>query len=173
MPTFHSQAFTSTGEDASNAHLFKLYSFSFKTPKQAAQVASYITLLCPTDTAFLELGLNEIFINAIEHGNLGLNAQDKSQYKNTAQWQNLVSQKLMLPMNLHKEVYVTVEVTPQSICIEVTDQGEGFDWQSVLNRPISPTQPSGRGLLLASELSFDEIEFLGKGNRIRCVRSYS
>ena len=56
----------------------------------------------------------------------------------------------------------------------IIDEGDGFDWKSLPN-PLNPenlAQPSGRGIFLA-RMQFDEVEFLGKGNRVRARKCFA
>lgn len=165
-----SERFSSqTGWDLHYPHVLKMYYFSFRTPEQGSDVAAHIASFCPMQNSFLELGLNEIFLNAIEHGNLGITDEEKNTYKNSADWQKMIYQKLRLPQNLSKKVKVIVEITPAYTSVEVTDEGKGFDWKNAKPNKATPLKKNGRGLLLASELCFNSIEFVGKGNIVRCL----
>jgi anti-sigma regulatory factor (Ser/Thr protein kinase) len=51
--------------------------------------------------------------------------------------------------------------------VEVDDEGEGFDYESLdLRLPDDPFSLSRRGLIIAHELS-EELSFVGRGNRAR------
>lgn len=69
-----------------------------------------------------------------------------------------------------KTVSVEVCLDPERIVIQVADQGEGFDPQSVRDptRPENLQAPGGRGLFLIRKL-MDEIEFNDRGNTLRMV----
>ena len=166
---FNSTVFSETGWDVHYPHLLKVYHFTFRTPEQASDVASHIALYCDLKNRYLELGLNEIFLNAIEHGNLGMTDFEKSHFKNMTAWQEKIYKKLQEPKNRHKNVNVTVEVTSAYISFEIRDQGEGFSWETLDYTHPKPRKLTGRGLLLASKLCFDKVEFVGKGNIIRCI----
>ena len=50
----------------------------------------------------------------------------------------------------------------------ISDQGDGFDWQPYLDIDLSRIfDTHGRGIAMARGLSFDQVEFLGKGNQVR------
>lgn len=166
---FADKSLSDTDRDVNNAEQLKIYHYSFKTPEQAADVAAHIALACGLENPHLELGLNEIFLNAIEHGNLEVTKEEKASFKNTGDWHKLIYQKLKEPHNLEKSVKVTVEIAPTYVSFEITDQGKGFDWQNLHFKQPSPRKRHGRGLLLATELCFDEMEFVGGGNIVHCV----
>lgn len=169
VETFNSTSFSGKGWDLHYPNLIKAYHFTFRTPEQANDVAAHIALFCELHNHHVELGLNEIFLNAIEHGNLGITASEKAHFKNIIDWQNQIYEKLKDPKNLKKKVKVTVEITPDYVSFEIIDEGEGFNWETVDYAHPAPRKKTGRGLLLASKLCFDKIEFLGKGNVVRCL----
>jgi serine/threonine-protein kinase RsbW len=66
-----------------------------------------------------------------------------------------------------KWVEVRAELRPESILVQVTDEGDGFDPATVRD-PTSPEdleEPCGRGLFLIRSL-VDEVRFNPKGNSI-------
>lgn len=69
-----------------------------------------------------------------------------------------------------KRVRIEALLSPEQISVQVTDEGRGFDPESILD----PTLPSnrlragGRGLFLIRKL-MDRVEFNERGNAIRMV----
>jgi len=118
------------------------------------------------------LGLSEIINNAIEHGNLGITFEEKSNALKASRFYPLAIERT------HKEPYkdrvVTIRsrVFPTLRRIEyfVADQGGGFDWRSIpdpkdkdniLNR-------NGRGIMMA-RYAFDEMIYNEIGNEVTLV----
>jgi serine/threonine-protein kinase RsbW len=69
--------------------------------------------------------------------------------------------------DLEKWVEVRAELRPESIVVQVTDEGEGFDPATVRD-PTGPDdleEPCGRGLFLIRSL-VDDVRFNPKGNSI-------
>jgi len=66
-----------------------------------------------------------------------------------------------------KSVEVRVTVTTQTISVHVSDEGDGFDPNTVPNPTLLEglEQTSGRGLFLIREM-VDEVQFNEKGNSI-------
>lgn len=150
-------------------HLFQSYSYSFRTPAEASKLAQTITRLCAVTHKNVELGLNEVFLNAIEHGNLGISGVEKEQLKKANIWDSEINQRLQDPLYQYKCVDVVVEITPALITIKVSDQGNGFNWKEFENNPFTLSQDYyGRGLLMARSLCFDEMVFTEKGNQVSC-----
>jgi serine/threonine-protein kinase RsbW len=69
-----------------------------------------------------------------------------------------------------KRVRVEALVGPEKIVVQVTDEGRGFDPDSVLDPtlPDNRLRPGGRGLFLIRNL-MDRVEFNERGNSIRMV----
>ena len=146
--------------------LFTQKHLSFRSLQEARECAQALSKGCP-NPARADLGLNELFINAIEHGNLGISYNEKVMFKDAFEWLNEVNKRLMMRENLPKCVQVVVESTPELIKFTVKDQGLGFDWNDFGSvDKIHRLNKSGRGILLARELAFDELNYSPPGNQV-------
>lgn len=130
--------------------------------------------LCDESTRFnLALGLIEIIANAMEHGNLELNGQEKRNLKATGEdtyFAELEKRAEDSRFNGRK-VRVSASINAEMAMIHVADEGEGFDYEN-LPDPTNPENlflPSGRGILLARSF-FDKVNFHGKGNEVTLVQ---
>ena len=96
------------------------------------------------DIFAVHLALEEAFINAVQHGN---------------------------KMEPDKKVKIDYSVGSDKIEISMTDQGGGFDPESVPDPRYGENlyKPEGRGLLLMHSY-MDVVEFNERGNRVRMVR---
>jgi len=150
-------------------NLLQIYHFDIKTLEEATQLSPFIASFFPEEkTVCIEMGLNELLFNAIEHGNLNISYDEKTELQKNNTWYEEVQNRLNNPANINKVVSITMEINPTFSTIVIEDQGSGFDWQEcTLDAPSSLGH--GRGLLLAQSLSFDRIEFLGRGNKVRCT----
>lgn len=116
------------------------------------------------------MGLTELLVNAVEHGNLGISYQEKSRLLQDAQWEQEIERRLSLPENAKKEVSVLLQRLPQEVCVTITDCGSGFDWHEYLE--MSPKRAfdlNGRGIAMSRMMSFDALEYQGKGNQVLAV----
>lgn len=145
------------------------------------QVANRLILetgnsLSQNDRLGVRLGLFELIVNAIEHGNLGIGYQEKTKALQSSPHGlvALLEQKLADPVIKAKNITIEFKMS-QSYCEWViTDEGDGFEWKSVPD-PISESNfftAHGRGIML-SRLQFDELEYLGKGNCVRVRKKIS
>lgn len=118
----------------------------------------------------LRLALRELVINAVEHGNLGLTYEQKSEATELGTLEELLEERAKHPDRCGRLVRVETTRRADQITIAIEDEGEGFDWQSLPD----PTEPSnlllahGRGVLLA-HLSVDQLSYNEAGNRVTLV----
>ncbi|MGD9591304.1 MAG: ATP-binding protein [Candidatus Berkiella sp.] len=147
------------------------YHYSFKTLEEGSQLAVYLSSLYPKDCQKkVELGLNELFINAIEHGNLGIGHQLKAKLKATHTWEQEIYNRLTNSAHENKEVTVSLDILPDRLVLQVTDQGDGFIWREYFgNYNQSHSGMHGRGLMMVKELCFDHVTFSEKGNTVTCT----
>ena len=138
--------------------------FSIRTVDDASQLASFIARACP-NAEMVVMGISELLINAIEHGNLGLSYAEKSSLKRDDCWRPEIDRRAALATNIVKEVKLQFQRDMHSITLRVIDQGHGFDWQSFLEiDPERAFDPNGRGIALARLLSFSTLIYEGGGN---------
>lgn len=156
-------------EQGNAFNLLERAQFSVRTLDEAQALAALLAGLCPSPELVV-MGLSELLVNGIEHGNLGIDFAEKTRLKESDQWLSEVLQRLELTENRYKRVRLTVEKRPGEWEFLVEDEGPGFDWRSF--QEIDPERafaPNGRGIALARHVAFSELEFLGEGNRVRAT----
>lgn len=140
--------------------------FRFRTLPEAQQLAILISKACPSPKRQV-VGLMELMINAIEHGNLGLDYVQKGDLKEKGIWENEVNRLQSLPEHFTKSVLVQLEKNSKQLTITITDEGSGFDWRPFLDfDPERMFDLHGRGIALANQQSFDRLEYQGVGNQV-------
>lgn len=143
--------------------------FRFRTLKEARELANFLAGCFP-DPANAAYGLTELMINAVEHGNLGISHAEKTQLINNNTWDLEIEKRLQDPDYKFKYVHVYYEVIDDYIALTIEDEGEGFDPQHFMT--ITPDRaflPHGRGIAMTKMLAFAQLEYLGKGNVVRCL----
>ncbi|MFK8067681.1 MAG: response regulator [Gammaproteobacteria bacterium] len=154
-------------EEEDSLGLMVSSSFRFQTIEQARSLASFLAKACP-DPSKVVVGLSELMINAVEHGNLGITYEEKTELNSTGgSWVAEVSRRLELEENKHKYAIVGFQHVGRYIEITIEDQGEGFDWRPYMEIEVERLMDShGRGIAMASMLSFENIEYRGVGNEV-------
>ena len=113
------------------------------------------------------IGLLELMVNGIEHGNLGITYAEKGQLILEERLQEELERRLALPENQAKFVDVRCERLPDQFRFTIRDQGSGFAWERYLEIDLDRAfDPHGRGIAMARKLSFDNLEFQGNGNTV-------
>lgn len=114
------------------------------------------------------VGLQELLINAVEHGNLGISYADKTRLVLESKWLEEITRRQNLPELQARQVEIRFQKLPDRIVLTIQDQGSGFDWQKYLQMaPERAFDPNGRGIAMAKMLSFDSLTFLGNGNTVQ------
>lgn len=140
--------------------------FRFRTLEAARDLATVLANACP-EPARAVIGLSELFINAVEHGNLGITYDEKSALREQNRWDEEVAQRLADPRYAEREVEVHFHRDSDCIRLTITDQGDGFDWQKYQEMdPERAFDTHGRGIAMSRMLSFDALEYRGCGNEV-------
>ncbi|MBL8483735.1 MAG: response regulator [Rhodocyclaceae bacterium] len=138
--------------------------FRFRTLQDAQNLAALAALCTPVPERAV-MGLAELMVNAVEHGNLGISYREKSLLKREDRWREEIDQRLKQPQFQDRWAKLCIECGADEIRFRVEDQGEGFDSSNYLEfDPSRAFDPNGRGIAIAQQLSFSRLEYLGKGN---------
>lgn len=150
---------------------FGLTSYSqwdLSTLRECRDMAVFIACYFP-DPERVSLGILELLVNAVEHGNLGVSYEMKSKLIAKGNWEEEIKRRCALPQNKDKKVSVKYSKTDDVVELVIKDEGEGFDWSQYLElSPDRATDSHGRGIAMSKMLSFDEMEYLGCGNEVVC-----
>jgi len=140
--------------------------FSFQTVEQARDLGALLANTCPDPSATV-IGLTELLVNAVEHGNLGITYEDKSKLCTSGGWSEEVRRRLALPENSSKRAEVSFERMDGRLRFVICDCGSGFDWERYMQvDPQRAFDTHGRGIAMANRLSFSQIEYPGCGNEV-------
>lgn len=144
-------------------------SFKINNLEQANKISVSLAQLFPVPEKVV-LGISEILVNAIEHGNLNISYEEKSELNLKSQWKQEVEKRLDSPEYKDKSVTIEFKKTKDEIILSVQDQGEGFDYKRYMDfDPSRSTHNHGRGIAFANNISFDRLEYIGNGNHVNCI----
>lgn len=143
--------------------------FKIQTLHDAQVLSALLANECP-NPRLAAVGISEILINAIEHGNLGITYLEKTKLHETAEWLAEIDRRLLLPANRHKTVKVVFHKTGGHINIRITDEGSGFDWRQYQTLDTNRVFDNhGRGIIMARNLAFENMIYHGSGNDVECI----
>lgn len=152
-----------------SVHLLKASDFVARTLEDAMYLGSFIANFFPKPEQVV-VGLTELLINGIEHGNLGISYLEKGQLLHEGRWEEEINLRLNQPYYQTRQIEVHLHRRTHEISVEICDQGAGFEWQRYLEiDPQRASHPHGRGIAIANLLSFDALEFNKLGNQVRCI----
>lgn len=119
----------------------------------------------------LRAALQELVMNAVEHGCLELRYRDKIEAMATDQYDHLIQQRRKEARFRDRRVTIRAiyDKRQRILTYEITDQGKGFNWKSRVNRPLDACttgDASGRGIFLAHSF-FPDITYNDRGNEVR------
>lgn len=166
---FHTERSQLEREISEHADSYKLLvngEFHFRTLDEARQLTLLLSRACP-DPQRVALGLSELLVNAVEHGNLAISYGDKTRLLRAGRWQEEIDARLRDPHYQHRVVTVNFVSAADEVRIRIKDQGAGFDWQPFLEFSAERAfDPHGRGVSMARMMSFDSVEYQGNGNDV-------
>lgn len=121
--------------------------------------------------------LQELLLNAIEHGNLEISFREKQQALAVDEYESLVSHRLTQPRLKQRQVVSSVRYEPETkrVAYRIADEGAGFQWRSLLAKhrdAYSDDAENGRGILLARSL-FPDLTYNDRGNEVTFTMSLS
>ncbi|MFZ5889682.1 MAG: SpoIIE family protein phosphatase [Myxococcota bacterium] len=149
-----------------DAHHVDKIELSFRTPAEAESAAQFLANFCP-QPARQALGISELLLNAVEHGNLEIGGETKASLLTQGTFHDEIARRLGDPRYAARRVRVSLRRFVDHIEICCQDEGPGFDWRRLSNRCLEDVvAPRGRGIALARKLSFDAVNYFGSGNRV-------
>lgn len=150
-------------------NLIKESYFEIKTLDDVRYLSTFISNYYP-DPERVIFGISELLVNAVEHGNLGIDYSTKSKLMIANTLEEKITELQNLPENINKKIEVHYRNDNDRITLKITDEGKGFDWQKYMEiDPNRATDPHGRGIALSKMMSFDELRYMGEGNQVECV----
>ncbi len=152
-----------------NMVLMKSAIFEFQTLTEAESLAGMLAQACPKPEKAV-LGISELAYNAVEHGNLDINYHQKSKLIKEFKFNDEIARRLKMDQYKDKKATLMFSKNPKEINIYIKDHGNGFNWEDFINFSSNRVfDTHGRGIALANKISFDSLEYLGKGNEVKAV----
>jgi len=143
--------------------------FVYRTPDEARSLAALLANVAP-EPGRVVLGLSELMLNAVEHGNLAIGYQQKSALIEADRLQGEIEARLNNPDFSGRRAEVEIRRGEKTLTFRIRDEGAGFDWQGYLEMsPERAFDTHGRGIAMSRMISFDNLEFRGCGNEVEAA----
>lgn len=143
--------------------------FIFRTPQEARDLATLLANTAP-DPGRIVLGLSELMLNAIEHGNLDIGYDRKTALIENGSLEQEIERLLNSTEFSNRHAEVRVRRSDGELSFRIRDQGAGFNWQGYLEMsPERAFDTHGRGIAMARMLSFERVEYAAQGNEVEAV----
>jgi hypothetical protein len=112
------------------------------------------------------MGIFELILNAIEHGNLKIGFDLKCKLIKEKQWEYELTKRLKEDTEKNV-VEVLFKKSKEGNYIKIIDQGDGFEWKKYLDLDLSHySNNCGRGIAFAKAQCFDKLLYNEKGNEV-------
>ncbi len=119
-------------------------------------------------TLSLRLAIYEMLINAMEHGNLEIDYEQKrALLEEVLNYQQHLAERANQEPYRNRKIFVSYKYTLKSIEFTITDEGKGFDVKQVPNPHASENleRLNGRGIFI-SRVNMTRLEYNEKGNSV-------
>ncbi len=155
---------------AKTVAITKKWSLEIQSLEEVENATTLLANMYP-DPEKMVIGLSELLLNAIEHGNLGISYDEKTELIDECSWEAEVEHRLSLPENCDKRALIEIENVGSEIRLLIKDQGTGFDWHAYLEIDTERVMDNhGRGIAMARQMSFDSIEYHGTGSEVVALK---
>lgn len=142
--------------------------FDIRTPTEARNLATMLALACP-EPGSVVVGLQELMLNAIEHGNLGIGGDLKQALIAEGGLSAEVQKRLEDPEYSDRVVRISFHRGERVISLSIQDEGIGFDHEQFDGELQASGQYRGRGIALARAMSFDDVVYEAGGSLVRAT----
>jgi anti-sigma regulatory factor (Ser/Thr protein kinase) len=138
--------------------------YEVRTLQEARDLAVVLASAYP-DPERVTVGLTELIINAVEHGNLGITYREKADLLEAGRFDTEIERRLADPDLARRRVRVTLCRDAEVVTARIEDEGDGFDWRPFNDYdPDRALDPNGHGIAIARGVSFDDVTYHGRGN---------
>lgn len=141
-------------------------SFSIRTIDQARNLATMLAQACP-EPELAALGLRELMVNAIEHGNLAIDFDLKSELVQNGRWLEEIARRLEAPEYRDRLCEVQFARTAGGARVTIRDDGCGFDPAPFLDGGSCDLAGyNGRGIFMVKSVYADSVIYDDGGRRV-------
>lgn len=125
-----------------------------------------------SDAQAMRISLREMLINAIEHGNLSITFDEKTQAQAHGDFLEYLALRRKSPEYAERTVRVDYVLSEKRIAYRIVDEGPGFNHAAILAATDSANEDflaHGRGISMTRSL-FDVVRYNAKGNEVILIK---
>ena len=129
-----------------------------------------------SEVSMIRIGLREILINSIEHGNLNISFEEKTDAIMNERYFDLINERQGEPEFRDRHVKIEYMITSVKAIYKITDQGRGFSHRrhlSIKDEHMADMNEKGvqhgRGIIMVRKI-FDEVKYNIRGNQVLLVK---
>jgi len=130
----------------------------------------------PSTVLNIKTSLREMIINAIEHGNLNITYDEKTQAMAEGNYLQFIQKRQENPRYKNRIVTIEYVLNPKMVAYRITDEGNGFDVKKIMKKKADHLNQElsqhGRGIIMTKDI-FDIVEYNDKGNQVSLVKYFS
>ena len=127
------------------------------------------------DVMMIKMGLNEMIVNAMEHGNLNVTFDEKTEAQAEGRLFDYMSERRQMPEHRNKKVSIDYFFDKTKVIYRITDMGPGFDYTAMMDRVQTEVNQQelthGRGIIMTQAV-FDKVEYNKKGNQVLLIKEF-
>ena len=127
------------------------------------------------DVMMIKMGLHEMIVNAMEHGNLNVTFDEKTKAQEAGRLFDFMSERRQLPEYRDRKVTIDYFFDDSKVLYRITDMGPGFDYRKIMGRVQNEVNQQalshGRGIIMTQAV-FDKVEYNNKGNQVLLVKEF-
>jgi len=139
------------------------------------RLVSYLSKFMPAEgTREIRMGLREMLINAVEHGNLNINYEEKSKALQEDNYFLFIRNRQNQPEYQHKRIIIEYSLSPTKVVYRITDHGKGFDFKNAYRKSKQISEDikaHGRGMMMALSV-FDKVSYNKTGNSVTLLKEF-
>jgi anti-sigma regulatory factor (Ser/Thr protein kinase) len=142
--------------------------FEIRTLEEAEKLSTMLASNYPAPDR-VSTGVWELTSNAIEHGNLEIDCAAKARLLHDGGFFDEVNRRLTWAPYATRIATIDFDRTKTMIRLRISDEGKGFDYANYMSAFDTSDGPNGRGILIATKMSFDEVVYHGRGNVVDAI----
>jgi anti-sigma regulatory factor (Ser/Thr protein kinase) len=127
------------------------------------------------DIMMIKMGLQEMIVNAMEHGNLNVTFDEKTKAQEEGRLFEFMSERRVQPEYRDRKVSIDYYFDETKVIYRITDMGPGFDYENIMNRVKNEVNQQGlthgRGIIMTQAV-FDKVEYNIKGNQVLLIKEF-